>query len=145
VNESGTDLAATTCRLIRATLGLDADANTNRRLEALFVLAITLGLRPGELRKFAWDHVDLDNEVIHVWRSASETGEVKTPKSKRSLMLPQHAAHRTPGAQEAPGGRTASRGCGLAGQQPRDRDHVPARDRSAGAFYSSPENRAHAD
>jgi integrase len=84
----GTDLAATTCRFCRANLGLDADANENRRLEALFVLSITLGLRPGELRKLAWDHVDLDNAVIHVWRSASRTGDVKTPKSKRSLVLP---------------------------------------------------------
>jgi hypothetical protein len=29
---------------------------------------------------------------IHVWRSASRTGDVKTPKSKRSLMLPKRAA-----------------------------------------------------
>jgi integrase len=86
--EIGTDPATTTCRFCRANLGLDAAANENRRLEALFVLSITLGLRPGELRKLAWDHVDLDNAVIHVWRSASRTGDVKTPKSKRSLVLP---------------------------------------------------------
>ena len=91
MTEIGTDLAATTCRFCRAELGLDADADANRRLEALFVLSITLGLRPGELRKLAWDHVDLDNAVIHVWRSASRTGDVKTPKSKRSLMLPKRA------------------------------------------------------
>jgi integrase len=64
VTEIGTDLAATTCRFCRSELGLDADADENRRLEALFVLSITLGLRPGELRKLAWDHVDLDNAVI---------------------------------------------------------------------------------
>jgi hypothetical protein len=29
--------------------------------------------------------------VIHVWRSASRTGDVKTPKSKRSLELPKRA------------------------------------------------------
>ena len=91
VNEIGTDLATTTCRFCRAALGLDANAAVNRRLEALFVVSITLGLRPGELRKLTWDHVDLDNEVIHVWRSASRTGDVKTPKSKRSLMLPKRA------------------------------------------------------
>jgi hypothetical protein len=89
--EIGTDLATTTCRFCRAELGLDADADENRRLEALFVLSITLGLRPGELRKLSWDHVDLDNGVIHVWRSASRTGDVKTPKSKRSLVLPKRA------------------------------------------------------
>jgi integrase len=103
--EIGTDLAATTCRCCRANLGLDADANENRRLEALFVLSINLGLRPGELRKLAWDHVDLDNAVIHVWRSASRTGDVKTPKSKRSLELPRRAvtalqAHRKRQATE---------------------------------------------
>ena len=91
VTEIGTDLATTTCRFCRAELGLDADADENRRLEALFVLSITLGLRPGELRKLSWDHVDLDNAVIHVWRSASRTGDVKTPKSKRSLVLPKRA------------------------------------------------------
>jgi len=91
MTEIDTDLAATTCRFCRAELGLDADADANRRLEALFVLSITLGLRPGELRKLTWDHVDLDNEIIHVWRSASRTDDVKTPKSKRSLMLPKRA------------------------------------------------------
>jgi integrase len=102
---SGTNIAATSCRFCRANLGLDSDANENRRLEALFVLSITLGLRPGELRKLAWDHVDLDNAVIHVWRSASRTGDVKTPKSKRSLELPKRAvaalqAHRKRQAAE---------------------------------------------
>jgi integrase len=37
------------------------------------------------------DHVDLGNGVIHVWRSASRTGDVKTPKSRRSLVLPKRA------------------------------------------------------
>jgi integrase len=91
VTEIGTDLVATTCRFCREQLGLDDDTDTARRLEALFVLSITLGLRPGELRKLGWDHVDLGNGVIHVWRSASRTGDVKTPKSKRSLELPNRA------------------------------------------------------
>jgi integrase len=80
-----------TCRLCRARLGLDQDAYTNVRLEALFVLSITLGLRPGELRKLTWDHVDLANGVIHVWHSASRSGDTKTPQSKRSLVLPKRA------------------------------------------------------
>jgi integrase len=91
VTEISTDLAQTTCRFCREQLGLDDDTDAARRLEALFVLSITLGLRPGELRKLGWDHVDLDNAVIHVWRSASRTGDVKTPKSKRSLELPKRA------------------------------------------------------
>ena len=91
VTETSIDLAEVTCRLCRAQLGLDKDANATQRLEALFVLSITLGLRPGELRKLTWDHVDLACGVIHVWRSASRTGETKTPQSKRSLVLPKRA------------------------------------------------------
>ena len=91
LTEVSTDLSATTCRFCRAETGLDKTGDAGGRLEALFVLSITLGLRPGELRKLSWDHVDLDNAVIHVWRSASRTGDVKTPKSKRSLVLPKRA------------------------------------------------------
>jgi hypothetical protein len=91
VTETSTELKDTTCRSCRAQLGLDQDAVESHRLEALFVLSLMLGLRPGELRKLTWDHVDLDNAVIHVWRSASRTGDVKTPQSKRSLVLPKRA------------------------------------------------------
>jgi integrase len=52
-----------TCRSCRSQLGIDDTDNTNLRLEALFVLAITLGLRPGELRKLTWDHVDLTRSL----------------------------------------------------------------------------------
>jgi integrase len=40
----------------------------NLRLEALLVLSITLGLRPGKLRKLTWDHIDLNGGVVHCWR-----------------------------------------------------------------------------
>jgi len=56
--EISADVQDATCRACRDQLGIDADASP--RLEALFVLAITLGLRPGELRALTWDHVDLD-------------------------------------------------------------------------------------
>jgi integrase len=81
----------TTCRACRAHLGLDDDTNDALRLEALFVLAITLGLRPGELRALTWDHVDLAKGVIKVWRSSRRGGDTKTPKSRRSLRLPKRA------------------------------------------------------
>jgi integrase len=75
------------------------------RLEALFVLAITLGLRPGELRALTWDHVDLPHGVIHVWCSARRGGDTKTPKSRRSLTRPRRAtealkAHKKRQAEE---------------------------------------------
>ena len=87
--EISADLRDATCRACRAQLGIDADASP--RLEALFVLSITLGLRPGELRALTWDHVDLDQGVIHVWRSTRRDGDTKTPKSRRSLVLPRRA------------------------------------------------------
>jgi integrase len=106
VTEISADLAATTCRCCRANLGLDADTNENRRLEALFVLAITLGLRPGELRKLAWDHVDLDNAVIHVWRSASRTGDVKTrsPNARSSSPSAPSPRSSSTGSARPPNG-----------------------------------------
>jgi integrase len=91
IKEVSKDLATTTCRPCRSQLGLDNDENQNLRLEALFVLAITLGLRPGELRAVTWDLVDVDNGVIHIWTSASRGGDTKTPASKRSLALPKRA------------------------------------------------------
>jgi integrase len=71
----------------------------------VFVISITLGLRSGELRMLTWDHVYLDRGVIHVWRSASKSGDTKTPHSKRSLELPKRAvaalaAHRQRQAKE---------------------------------------------
>jgi len=70
---------------------LDEHDDKALRLEALFVLAITLGLRPGELRGLTWDLADLDNAVIKVWRSARKGGDTKTPASKRTLELPKRA------------------------------------------------------
>jgi integrase len=64
------------------TANLPDSDEANGRLEALFVISITLGLRPRELRKLTCDHVGLDRGVVHVWRSASKSGDTKTPKSK---------------------------------------------------------------
>jgi integrase len=91
ITEVSREIKETTCRTCRSQLGIDEADNANLRLEALFVLAITLGLRPGELRKLTWDHVDLSGGVVHVWRSASKSGDTKTAKSRRSLILPKRA------------------------------------------------------
>jgi integrase len=91
ITEVSREIKETTCRSCRSQLGIDDADDANLRLEALFVLAITLGLRPGELRKLTWDHVDLNRGVVHVWRSASKTGDTKTAESKRSLILPKRA------------------------------------------------------
>jgi integrase len=91
ITELGPDLSQVSCRSCVRQLGLDTSVDANRRLAALFVLSIRLGLRPGELRKLSWDMVDLSARVVHVWRSASKSGDTKTPKSKRSLVMPQRA------------------------------------------------------
>ncbi len=92
ITEISRELKEATCRSCRTQLGLDDEgASKSQRLAALFVVSITLGLRPGELRKLTWDHVDLNRGVVHVWKSASKSGDTKTPKSKRSLVLPKRA------------------------------------------------------
>jgi hypothetical protein len=49
ITEVGRERKVATCRSCRTQLSLDDTGNANRRLAALFVLSITLGLRPGEL------------------------------------------------------------------------------------------------
>ena len=105
ITDVSAELREVTCRSCRSQLGLDDSDEANGRLQALFVISITLGLRPGELRMLTWDHVDLNRGVIHVWRSASQSGDTKTPKSKRSLELPKRAvvaltAHKARHAKE---------------------------------------------
>lgn len=83
---------------------LDAEDTTlllqaaqGHRLEALFVLAVTTGLRQGELFGLQWDDVDLSAGVIHVRHSLEEVAgklRLKPPKSKasrRSVLLPKMA------------------------------------------------------
>jgi hypothetical protein len=45
------ELATTTCRFCHEQLALNDDTDAARTLEALFVLSITLGLRPGEPKR----------------------------------------------------------------------------------------------
>jgi integrase len=56
---------------------------------ALFVVAITPGLRPGELRALRWDHLDLEQGVAYVWCSTRRDGDTKTPQSRRLAHAPQ--------------------------------------------------------
>jgi integrase len=54
VTEMGVELAQVTCRACRSQLGVGENTDVTDRLAALFVLSITLGLRPGELRRLGW-------------------------------------------------------------------------------------------
>jgi integrase len=64
------------------------------RLEALYVVAVTAGLRQGELLGLKWEDVDLEQGTLQVRRTLSATkkgtptfGVPKTAKGKRSIKL----------------------------------------------------------
>ena len=61
------------------------------RLHAYVVLLLSTGIRPEEARALRWDHLDLDAGTVAVWRSDRAGGDTKTPKSRRTLKLPQIA------------------------------------------------------
>lgn len=69
-------------------------AAEGHRLEGLFVTAMMLGLRPGELTGLCWDDVDLDDGTLTVAGSLkSERGHLRLGKTKtkqaRTVNLPR--------------------------------------------------------
>jgi integrase len=68
-------------------------AAESTRLEALYVLAVTTGMRQGELLGLGWEDVDLEDGVVQVRRTLTlarggpRLTEPKTPKSRRSIRL----------------------------------------------------------
>ncbi len=73
------------------------DTASGERLEALYVLAITTGMRQGELLALRWQDVDLENASLSVRRTLTRDGgrvvmgEPKTKKSRRSIHLTPRA------------------------------------------------------
>ncbi len=67
------------------------------RFHALYVLAVTTGLRQGELLGLWWTDIDLDRAVLHVCRALHEVAgrlwfdEPKTAKARRTVDLPAYA------------------------------------------------------
>lgn len=66
-----------------------------RRLYPIWLLMLTLGLRPGEATGLTWHDIDLDTGVIHIRRSLKLEGgklnvdeHLKTRRSRRSLAAP---------------------------------------------------------
>lgn len=64
------------------------------RLEALYVVALGLGLRQGEVLGLRWEDVDLERGTLSVRRQLQRTGgtlqlvPLKTERSRRTLPLP---------------------------------------------------------
>ena len=64
------------------------------RLEAVFSVALGLGLRQSEALGLQWDDVDLDGAQLHVWRTLQRVdGEYrffgpKTARSRRTIPVP---------------------------------------------------------
>lgn len=70
------------------------DAAVGERLEGLYVLAVTTGLRQGELLALRWADVDLERASLHVRQSVQRIGRgefvftpPKTAKSRRKVEL----------------------------------------------------------
>src|SRR5918995_49608 len=53
------------------------------RLEALYIVAVHTGMRPGEMLALKWDDVDFDSETLQLKRALSD-GEFTAPKTARS-------------------------------------------------------------
>ncbi|MEV6440659.1 site-specific integrase [Amycolatopsis sp. NPDC051716] len=67
-------------------------------MRAYIVVSLLTGARTEEMRALTWSHVDLVGQPaanppipphMMVWRSVRVDGDTKTPKSRRSLALPQ--------------------------------------------------------
>jgi integrase len=69
------------------------------RVEALYVLAITTGMRRGELLGLKWSDIDLENTRLSIRRTLTRTnngkrvalGDPKTKKSRRTVPLTAQA------------------------------------------------------
>ena len=71
------------------------DAARGDRLEALYSVALALGLRQGEALGLMWGDIDLDTGVLRVRRASqriphqgTQLVETKTARSRRSLVMP---------------------------------------------------------
>jgi len=69
------------------------------RLYALYVLAVTSGMRSGEMFALEWSEVDFENAAVTVKRTLENIGgrlrpkEPKTRQSRRRIDLPQFAVN----------------------------------------------------
>jgi len=81
------------------------EAVVGERLQALYTVALAVGLRPGEARGLRWQDIDLDRRTLTVNRilerirrsdgdgSTLQLVEPKTSRSRRTVNLPDFAMH----------------------------------------------------
>jgi integrase len=68
-------------------------ATAEHRLAALFILAVSTGMRPGEILGLRWQDVDLSSGEIHIHRNLQhvdgkkESKEPKTEGGRRTILL----------------------------------------------------------
>jgi integrase len=73
------------------------EAAHSDKLEAMYVLAVTTGMRQGELLALKWQDADLENATISVRRTLTRNGgrlllgETKTKNSRRTIHLTEAA------------------------------------------------------
>ncbi len=75
------------------------EAARGDRLEALYVLAVTTGMRRGELLGLKWADVDLEGAMVSIRRTLTRTGggkgvalgDPKTKRSRRTVPLTREA------------------------------------------------------
>ena len=70
-------------------------------MEVLFKLALTIGMRRGELMGLKWQDIDMEHATLHVQRALTrmpttmgggyQEAEPKTEKSRRTIVLPDFA------------------------------------------------------
>jgi integrase len=73
------------------------EAARGEKLEAMYIVAVTTGMRQGELLALKWQDVDLENATISVRRTLTRNGgrlllgEPKTKNSRRTIHLTEAA------------------------------------------------------
>jgi integrase len=78
---------------VEARAFLETASESRDRFEALYVLAVTTGLRRGELLGLRWEDVDLERDRLRVGRALvreggrHELGETKTRRGRRLVSL----------------------------------------------------------
>jgi integrase len=73
------------------------DGDGTPQMRAIYAVALTTGMRPGELRGLQWSDVDLDRMVVHIRRTMTRDAQfraaigddTKTIGSRRSVVIPE--------------------------------------------------------